>query len=187
MPTVADIITRALRKAKVYAAGETPSDEDMNDGLDELQNLYEQWGAGGMFGRLADVMTEDDYEAQPNERITAGGTAIITIPTSMEIDGEAYPPYDAAFIEVIDTVANTVTRYLYEAGEWTSIGALALTSPAPLAGRGRGGLSACLALAYAEEFGAQVGPGVMRQAASFKTALSLKWGGDTNQSTAEYF
>ena len=187
MPTVADIITRALRKAKVYAAGETPSDEDMNDGLDELQNLYEQWGAGGMFGQLMDVSTEDDYEAQPNERITVGGTAIITIPTTLDVDGESYPPYDTAFIEVIDTVANTVTRYLYEAGAWADISSLALTDPAPLAGRGRGGLSACLALAYAEEFGAQVGPGVMRQAASFKTALSLKWGGESNRTVADYF
>jgi len=187
MPTCQDIITRALRKAKVYAAGETPSDEDMNDGLDELQNLYEQWGSGGMFGRLADVLVDAAYTAAANERITTTGNAIITIPTSFEIDGEDYPPYDTAFIEIIDTVANTVSRYLYESGDWVSIGALLLTSTAPLAGKGRGGLASCLAMAYAEEFGAQIGPGVMRQAASFKTNLSLKYGGDALRSTPDYF
>jgi len=59
--TCRDIITRGLRKAKVYAAGETPSDDDINDGMDELQNLYEQWISNGMFGRLSDVLTDADY------------------------------------------------------------------------------------------------------------------------------
>lgn len=187
MPTVSDIITRALRKCRVYAAGETPSADDMADGLDELQNLYEQWGSNGMFGRLADVLADDNYEASPNERITVTGSAVVTIPTSFEIDGEAYPPYDTAFIEVVDTVEATVARYLYESGSWVSINDLALTDEAPLAGKGRGGLSACLALAFAEEFGEQVGPGVMRQAASFKTGLSMKYGSDAERSTPEYF
>ncbi len=187
MPTVADIITRALRKAGVYAAGETPSAEDMNDGLDELLNLYEQWGSNGMFGRLADVLTDSDYEAAPNERITVSGGAVITIPTSLDIDGDEAPPYDTAFVEVVDTDASTVTRYIYESGAWVEISGLSLTDEAPLAGKGRGGLSACLALTYAEEFGASVGPEVRRQAASFKTGLSMKYGSDANRSTPEYF
>lgn len=187
MPTCADIITRALRKARVYSAGETPSADDMADGLDELQNLYEQWGSNGMFGRLADVAVDDDYEAAPNERITASGSGVITIPTSLEIEGEDVPPFDTAFIEVVDTVAATVTRYLYERGAWVEISGLALTDEAPLASKGRGGLSACLALAYAEEFGASVGPGVARQAASFKTGLAMKYGSDALRSTPDYF
>ncbi len=187
MPTCRDIITRALRKARVYAAGEAISNDDMNDGLDELQSLYEQWGSNGMFGKLTDVLTDEDYEASANERITATGSAVITIPTSFEVDGEDYPPYDTAFVEVIDTVAETVTRYLYESGAWVTISDLALDDEAPLAGKGRGGLSACLALAYAEEFGEQVGPGVIRQAGSFKTGLSLKQGGDAYRSTPDYF
>lgn len=187
MPTCADIITRALRKARVYAGGETPSAEDMADGLDELQNLYEQWGANGMFGRLSDVYTNADYEAAPNERITVTESAVVTIPATVDDDGHDYPPYDLAFIEVVDTVAQTVARYLYEGGRWVSISALELTDEAPLAGRGRGGLSACLALAYAEEFGSEVGPAVARQAASFKTGLSLKMGGDALRSAPDYF
>ena len=187
MPTCADIITRALRKARVYAPGETPSDDEMNDGLDELQNLYEQWGSAGMFGRLKDVLVSLDYEAAPGERIIVSAAAVITIPTSLSVDGEIVPPYDTSYIEVIDTVALTVTRYLFENGAWTAIGALLLTSQAPLATKGRTGLAACLAMAYAEEFGSQIGPDVARQAAAFKTALSLKWGADAARSTPDYF
>ncbi len=187
MPTVADIITRALRKVRVYAAGETPSDDDMLDGLDELQNLYEQWGANGMFGRLADVAVSADYEASPNERITASGSGIITIPTSIRVYDEDKPPFDTAFIEVVDTVAATVTRYLYESGAWVELGNLGLADEAPLSGKGRGGLSACLAVALSEEFGASIGPMVMRQAASFKTGLSMKYGSDALRSAPEYF
>lgn len=185
--TCRDVITRALTKARIYAAGETPSAEDMDDGLDELLNLYEQWGSNGMFGRLTDVMTADDYEASPNERITATDSAVITIPTSFESDGEDFPPYDTAFVEVVDTVAQTVMRYIYEGGEWVEVSGLGLDDAAPLSGRGRGGLSACLALALAEEFGGEIGPGVQRQAASFKTGLALKYGSDAQRTAPEYY
>ena len=185
--TVRDIITRSLVKAKVYSPGETPSAEDMESGLDELQNLYEQWGSNGMFGRLADVLVSAAYTASANERITATASAVITIPTSFEIDGEDFPPYDTAFIEVINTVAATVTRYLYESGSWVTISSLTLDSTAPLAGKGRSGLAACLALSLAEEFGGEIGPGLARQAGSFKTGLSMKQGGDALRSTPDYF
>jgi hypothetical protein len=187
MPTCQDIITRALRKARVYAAGETPSAEDMADGLEELQNLYEQWGSNGMFGRLADVYTNDDYEAAPNERITITDGGVVTIPDTVEDDGSDYPPYDTAFVEVIDVAGDSVERHIYENGAWTLISGLALSDEAPLASKGRSGLAACLALAYAEEFGAQIGPGVMRQAAAFKTGLSLKYGGDAQRTAPDYY
>lgn len=186
MPTCRDIITRCLRKARVYAAGETPTADDMADGMDELQNLYEQWISNGMFGRLTDVYTNDDYEAAPNERVTITAGSV-TIPVTVDDDGTDFPPFDMAAVEVIDTVAETVTRYLYSDGAWVAISGLALDDEAPLAGKGRGGLAACLAVAYAEEFGAEVGPGVVRQAAAFKTGLSLKSGGDAQRTAPDYF
>ncbi len=187
MVTCQEIITRALRKARVYDAGETPSAEDMNDGMDELQNLYEQWGSNGMFGRLSDVLTDGDYEAEPNQRITVTDSAVITIPTTIDDGGDETTPFDTAFIEVIDTVASSVSRYIYENGAWVSITDLVLADVAPLSGKGRGGLSACLALAYAEEFGGGVGPRVARQAAAFKTGLSMKYGSDASRSVPDYF
>jgi len=189
MPTCRDIITRALQKARVYAAGETPSVEDITNGLDELQHLYEMWGANGMFGRLADVYTSSDYEAAPNERVTATNNAAVTIPTTVTDDGSDFPPFDMAFVEVIDTVALTVKRHIYSGGKWVEISGLGLDVEAPLANRGRAGLAACLALAYAEEFGpaATVGPGTERQAAAFKTGLAMKYGGDAARTAPDYF
>jgi len=189
MPTCRDIVTRALRKVRAYAAGEEPSASDMNDGMDELQNLYEQWAANGMFGRLADVETAGDYEAGAGERIRLTETGTVTIPTSFDDGGTSYPPYDMTYIEVIDTVLESVTRYLYDAGQgtWVEIGALTLDDEAPLATKGRGGLAACLAVAIAEEYGESVGPAVMRQAASFKTGLALKFGGDAPRTAPDYY
>ena len=187
MPTCSDIIARAFRKTGIYSPGEIPSDEDMADGLDELQNLYEQWGSNGMFGRLADVYVNSNYEAAPNERVTVSNAAIVTIPVTIADDGEDFPPYEMAFVEVIDPVLVSVTRYLYSAGSWVLISGLTLTGEAPLSHRGRAGLAACLALALAEEFGAQAGGGVMRQAASFKTGLAMKYGADATRTAPDYF
>lgn len=188
MPTCRDIITRALRKIRVYAAGEEPSADDINDGLEELQNLYEQWGSNGMFGRLKDVATAVDYEAGENERIRVTDGATITIPTELtELDEEDRPPYDTAFIEVVDVDAETVTRHLFDAGAWVTIGNLALGDEAPLASKGRGGLAACLAVAIAEEYGETAGPAVQRQAASFKTGLALKLGSSAPRTAPDYY
>jgi hypothetical protein len=185
MPTCRDIITRALRKVRIYGAGEEPSTEDANDALDELQNLYEQWGSGGMFGRLNDTIQTDDYEAEPFDRVTiSGGT--VTLPDTQPDDDEK-PPYALSFIEVIDTDNDTVTRYLYDNGAWTDIAGLTLNDEAPLANYGRSGLAACLALSLAEEHGAAVGPGVMRQAGAFKTAISLKTSSEMKRTAPAWF
>lgn len=186
MPTCRDVITRAFRKTKVYGTGEEPSSEDMTDGLDELQSFYEQCAANGMFGQLHDVLTSLDYEAAAGERVTATDGAVITRPTELP-DDETKPPYELSFIEVVDTVAQTVTRYLYENGAWVDINSLALDDEAPLSGRGRDGLAACLALPLAEEYGGEIGPAVVRQAGSFKTGLSLKFGSDSPRTAPDYF
>lgn len=185
MPTCRDIITRALRKAKVYSPGEDPTAEDMADGLDELQNLYEQWGANGMFGRLTDTVQEDGYEAEAFQRIQiASGT--VTLPTERDDDDEL-PPYSLSFIEVVNTGDSTVTRYLYENGAWVTISDLSLEDEAPLAGRGSAGLAACLAMALAEEYGAELGPLTARQAAAFKIGLATRHGSDAPRTGSDFY
>jgi hypothetical protein len=186
MPTCRDIITRAFRKRKVYSPGEDPTSEDMSDGLVELQSLYESWAANGMFGRLADVQTDGNYTASAGERIRATNSPTITIPTEFEDEGAAYPPYDMAFIEVVDVDEQEVRRYLYEAGTWVEINGLTLDSEAPLAGKGQAGLEACLALQM-EGWGGEIGPATMRQASAFKMGLSLKLGGDAQRTAPDYF
>lgn len=187
MATCREIITLALKKVRVYEPGGTPNADEMADGLDELQNLYEQWISGGMFGHLADVLTNAAYDAAPGERIVATDSAVVTLPATVSEDGADYPPYALSAIEVIDTVAATVKRYIYENGAWVAIGALTLDNTAPLSGRGRSGLAACLAMSLAEMYGAEVGPGALRQANSFKTALALKLGSDTLRTAQDYF
>jgi hypothetical protein len=185
MTTCRDVIQRAFRKIKIYSPGETVSADDAADGLEELQSLYESWGSNGMFGRLSDRIETADYEAEPFQRITiSGGT--VTLPTSL-VEDDTLPPYALSFIEVIDTDAETVTRYLYENGAWVEIGALSLDDEAPLANRGPAGLAACLAINLAEEYGGEIGPMTARQAGSFKTGLSLKLGSDAPRTGPDYY
>lgn len=205
MDTCRDVIGRAFQKIKVYSPGETPSNDDEQVGLDELQSLYEEWAAGGMFGRLRDRYIDSDYTACQGERITVTNGAVVTIPTtfvnwpywgwdySVPTDDlspdSTKPPYDMALIEVVDIAGQSVTRWLYDVGQtlWVNINGLTLDSIAPLSSKGRGGLIACLALNLADEYGGVVGPSTARQAAAFKTALSLKLGGDTHRSAAAFF
>jgi len=183
MTTCRDIITRALRKARVYGAGQVPSSEDMEDGMAELQSLYEAWGSGGMFGRLSDIIAEDDYEANPGERVTAAAGVVVTLVTPDEEEDK--PPFDIGFAEVVQD--GFVTRSLYENGAWVTISDLTLDSVAPLANRGQGGLAACLAINLADEFGGSVGPAIVRQAGSFRMALATKHGSDAKRTAPEYF
>lgn len=46
--TVRDLITASLVKLGVYGAGETVSAEDMQHGLDALQDLLAEWSDGGL-------------------------------------------------------------------------------------------------------------------------------------------
>jgi len=184
MPTVRDIIIRAFSKAKITSSGEEPTSDEINDGLEEYRSMIEQFATGGMFGRLRDVYENSDYDAQPGERVTLTNGATATLPT--DVDDER-APYDLSYIELIDRDAETVERHLYENGGWVPIHNLSLSDEAPLASRGRSGLSACLAMILADEFGGEVGAATMRQAAAFKTSLSLKLGGSAERPTAEYF
>jgi hypothetical protein len=186
MPTCLEIIARAYQKAKIIGTGESPSAAEAADGLEELKSLYEQWAANGMFGRLADVSTGDDYEASEGERITVTDGATVTIPSTIEDDGTDYPPFFLSLIEVIDVDAQTVNRWLYDNGAWVDLNDLTLAYEAPLASRGRAGLSACLAMALADEFGGTIGPSVARQAASFRMSLALKLGGDAPRTAPDY-
>jgi hypothetical protein len=184
MPTCNDVITRAFRKARVYGTGETPTPEDMADALDELQNLYEQWGTSGMFGRLKDTIQADGYEAEPFERVQIpSGT--VTLPTDLDDDPET-PPNVLSFVEVVNTGSSTVTRYIYENGAWVEIGGLALADEAPLSGRGMAGLAACLAMEMGE-WGGEATPTVARQAAAFKAGLALNLGSEGYHGGGEYY
>jgi hypothetical protein len=182
MATCRDVITRALRKIRVYGAGEPVSPEDMADGLTELQNLYHEWAANGMFGTLEDVLTNGEYEAAPGERIRITGTDEVILPEDVD-DGE-FPPYDLSLIEIVRD-DNEIERHLYDRGSWVRIDTLGLDDTAPLAHRGN--LESALAMSLAEDHGKALGPLTMRQAISFIRGLSAKRGSDAQVTAADWF
>lgn len=189
MVSCLDIVTLAMRQARVIAMGETPSDDEGEAGLEALRGLYEQWFVGGMFGQLTDSIEASSFTAEPNQRIRHDGSITVTLPTEVDDDGDIYPPYDLSIIEVFDTSTGEMTRSIYDAsaGGWITLGEIELTDDAPLASRGRDGLAACLAISFAEMFGSNIGPGVAMRARGFKMALSMKLGADRPRASAEYF
>lgn len=182
MATCRDIVTRALHMTGVVPREEDPSAAELEQGLTVLQSLYDGWLQGGMFGRLTDVYEPGDYEAEEGQRVFIdSGTA--TLPAT--VDDESRKPRDLVAIEVTDDAGRRA--YIWDRNAWVRLDSLAAGDDAPLAERGVNGLAACLALAYADEFGADVRPGVVRQCAAFKTALSFKFGSERAPSTATYF
>lgn len=185
MPTCRDIVTLAMKQAQILAPGAEPTAGEAADGMDALQGLYEGWVSGGMFGQLTDDIVSVGGAALLQHRITATDGAVITLPTTVDRDGDDLAPYDLSVVEIIDATGRKV--HLFEAGTWRQIDALGLSDKAPLASRGRDGLAACLAMSFAEQFAASIGPGTANRARQFKTALMFKLGADRPRTAAEYF
>lgn len=179
MTTCRDIVTRALRMARVLPLGDEPEAVELRDGLEVLQSLYAQWLHGGMFGRLEDVQSTGDVTAEAGQRVATTGA--VTLPTpSYEV-----PLFDLAAVDISDATGRR--SYVWDRAAWRRINGLEASDPAPLADRGANGLAACLALLYAEDFGAQVGAAAVLQARTFKTALSLKMGTDQPDAGGTYW
>jgi len=180
MTTVRDIVARALRMLG-WRKGRDPRPAELADGLIALQGLYDAWFTGGMFGRLADYYTEDDYEAAVGQRVFAtSGT--VTLPELVE---DEHPPRDLSAIEVND--GDGRRAYIWDRQAWVRIDALADSSDAPLANRGSEGLAASLAVWIAEEYGETPGPVTASKAAAFKTNLRLRYGTQQEPIAGQWF
>lgn len=172
MTTCREIVTLALRQARIVGIGRTPRASEADEGLKALQSLYDSMFADGPLGPFTDVYATANYTAQENERIIADGVTI-TIPDTIEDDGETRTPKDlTAVIVITDT---TQKNYVFSLGRWQVCDALTLDSTAPLANRDVTGLAALLALQYSEMFGASLPPKTERRAYQFKGALSHKF------------
>lgn len=189
MPSCNDIVALALRQAGIIGLNAVPTASEADTGLTVLQGLYEGWAVGGMFGRLADVLTSTDREAKEGERIRVADGAAIALPD--EIDGEGGPraPRDLALVEIYDVDADVSTINLFDRDKWVELNDLELTDEAPMAKRGRDGLAACLAESYAEMFGGAIGPGVAARARAFRGGIIAKRGStqDRQGSEADYY
>lgn len=181
MATCRDIVARALHMTGIVPRSEDPDADELRDGLTVLQSLYDGWLTGGMFGRLTDVYEPGDYEALESQRVFVD-SGTVTLPATID----ERKPRDLVAIEAHDDAGRRA--WIWDRTEWVRIDALAASDTAPLSNRGVNGLAACLAVAYAEEYGAQLSASVVRQCGQFKSALSYKFGSEREPAAAaDYF
>jgi hypothetical protein len=186
--TVLDLIKSGMRKAGILAAGRQPKSSEADDGLDVVQGLYDGWALGGMFGRLTDVLADEDIEAKEGQRIRAETGVTITLPSTVSECGEDdRAPYDLSMIVVVQDGAQQVNIYDAFSGDWVRFDGLTLVDTPPLMHRDRDGLAACVAVAFADEFGGVVGPATQAKAASFRVSLSMRTGNAYRPSQPVFF
>lgn len=192
MASCLDIITSALKLARVLPSGGVPSASETGDGLDCLQSLYDEWVAGAMFGKLTDkYLTANDTALEGYRYLLASGVTLTeptTISSEDSADGSERQPRDLALYESL-TSTGTRTVRLYDRTGWVDLIGLATTDEAPLSSRGKMGLAACLATsgAFASMFGAVSDPDVRAAANRFRASLSYKLGTTQDRRAAEYF
>lgn len=186
MPTVRDIVTRALQGARIVALGRDPKAKEIEYGLDALQSLYMGWVTSGMFGRLNDYLAESNHEAEEGQRIRHSSDYTVTLPTRIDGCDGWRQPYDLAVIETFNTTTSARSVKLWDRDQWVDLLNLTLDSEAPLAHMGMMGLAACLAQMLLP-FGELPMGRVDQQAAQFKSALSLKFGSSRPERVSDYF
>lgn len=200
MSTVADVVTAAMKLAKIIPSGVTPSAEESADGLTCFQAMFDEWVAGGMFGRLTDVyLTADDTALEGRRYLLASGVTL-TIPSliprnnsddygASSNSSSERQPYDLSLVESV-TSAGVRTVKLYDRTAWVDLLSLTLASTAPLASRGLTGLAAALACsgAFAAMFGdAGISPRVELLSRRFVGSLSGKAGSTHERASACYY
>ncbi|MES2295212.1 MAG: hypothetical protein V4527_18090 [Pseudomonadota bacterium] len=200
MPTVADVVTTALKLAKIIPSGTTPSADESADGQTCFQSLLDEWVAGGMFGRLTDVyLTGDDTAVEGRRYLLAAGVTLTipsVIPRNNSDDYGASAnssserqPYDLSLIESV-TSAGVRTVKLYDRTAWVNLLGLTLADAAPLSSRGLTGLAATLACsgAFAAMFDdTKVSPRVEMLSRRFVGSLSGKAGSTHERASVCYY
>jgi hypothetical protein len=190
--TCRDVITDALKLARVLSSGEIASADEAEDGLNCLQSFYDSLVFQGMFGTLTDVYLDSDDIAEEGKRYYVPAGVVLTAPTSEYLDscGNVRQPRDLALYEAL-TASGVRTVRLYDRTAWVELTGLTLSSVAPLALRNRIGLAAALATSagFAAMFAdtATLNPDVRRAAQMFLGALSAKDGSTQDKIAPDYF
>lgn len=185
MATVRDIVTLALKQARVIGIGQTAPDPLASQGLTAFQTMFDMWVINGMFGRLTDLYKTANYEAKEGERITAPTGVVITLPATIDDCGGERAPRDLSLVEYSINGVRSVK--LYDRTAWVDLLGFTLGTAAPLAERGQGGLASCTARVFCEMFGREMLPYTARQAAMFEGALSSKFGTTQDREGVDYF
>jgi hypothetical protein len=190
MATCLDIITYAMRQAKILSPGKSPKANEAEEGLVALQALYDQWRTGGMFGTLEDVYLDGDDTAEEGKRYYIPSGFTLTDATSEYLDstGTVRQPRDLSLYETLNSTG-TQTAKLYDRTQWVSLLGLALTDDAPLSSRNAYGLAACLATSggFMAMFGAELSEPVIALARNFLRSTMSKQGSTQDKFPAEYY
>lgn len=180
MATMRQLITRSLRLLGVVSTGRpVPTAAEAQDALESARAMYADFIARGLFGKITDVLADDDYEAGENERIVNEAEAEIEVTLPLEVAETVNgceitrPPQDRAFVIVTGA---TPQFWLYDAdlGDWTDTQVLTLDDYAPLCGRYLAQVSAILAVHCAAEYGEAPSDLIAQQAVTGRAALRLK-------------
>jgi hypothetical protein len=191
MATCADIITDALKLARVLPTGGSPTADESSDGLNCLQSLYDSWVHGTMFGTLEDVYLDADDVAEEGKRYHVPSGVTLTDATSDYVDADnvTRQPRDLSLYEANRNGTRTVK--LYDRTAWVELTGLELTNTAPMSGRDRMGLAAALATygAFAAMFGdtASLNPDVRNAALRFLGSIASKQGTTQDNAGAVYY
>jgi hypothetical protein len=190
MATCLDIITYAMRQARIIGPGKTPKAAEAVEGMVALQSLYDQWRTGGMFGTLTDLYLEEDDIALEGYRYRIASGVTLTDATSVYLDEDnvTRAPRDLALYEAV-TSAGTQTAKLYDRTEWVDMLGLEQSDTAPLSGRNAYGLAAALVVSggFTSLFGVEPSPSALETARNFTRSLMSKQGSTQDKIAGEYF
>lgn len=174
------LITRALKKLKVLAAGENPSDGETQDCLQYVLDYYKSACAFGVNGAKIDKYIEADYTASDeNERLTlANDTIVITLPNYITISNDTKRPIKDGAMTVVNVIGQGIKNiYIYDAhlAKWIDINALTLDSDALYSERLGNGLVALIARLIADEFGVELTQSIISESIEFENALAREF------------
>lgn len=186
-----EVITRAMRRIGVLAAGELPRDDERDDALATLAGLYSRLINEGGFGRIASIIPTGDYTAGENQRVIVSTQACsnVALPETISHNSAQRPIRDCAVVIVADHLHNLTTTYIRDAqsATWVDLSNLTATSPAPLADRDPTGLSSYLAVELADEYGQQASQTTIFNAARFQMSLTHRWMEEDVQEPGVFF
>jgi hypothetical protein len=212
---VDQIIAGALRKIGSLASGEPVKAPEAADALEALRGLYQAFVSEGVFGRQIDFAvpsTTTDFTAREAARYTVEDLASVTItlPTFIENrywiwtrpygwappggvtpepDFELRPPLDGRIISIADLASVERRLFVWDAAiaRWTSLLDLQLEDEAPLSTRYGQALQAILGVQLASEYGVELSPSVVLEAARGRSAMIHRYDGPATVSPGVFY
>jgi hypothetical protein len=193
--TCLDIVTYAMRQARLIGPGRTPKGAEADEGMVALQSFYDELRTNAMFGRLKDTYLTADATAQEGRRYRLAAGVTLTDATSDYTPdscddygsdccdygsggvGAMREPRDLALYEVVHSDGTQFVK-LYDRTQWVDLLDLTLEDIAPLSGRSAYGLAAalCVSGAFVSVFGGEPSATVVALANRFLGSLSAKYG-----------